>query len=100
MSKSLIDSEINDPVFVSGIIRNQTIDLINKFKERFPTGKEGIVRLAERVNLMTPENIHINSFMYEPILDMSSHHLKELYRDVCSIESKKPDVVAVEVEAC
>lgn len=77
--------EINDPGFVSGIIRNQTIDLINKFKEQFPTGKEDIVKLAERVNLMTPENIHINSFMYEPILDMSSHHLRELYRDACLI---------------
>ena len=31
---------------------------------------------------MTPENIHINSFMYEPILDMSNHHLKTLYTEV------------------
>ena len=31
---------------------------------------------------MTPENIHLNSFMYEPILDMSNHHLKELFKKV------------------
>ena len=31
---------------------------------------------------MTPENIHLNSFMFEPILDISDHHLKQLYVDV------------------
>ena len=29
--------------------------------------------------MITPENIHINSFMYEPLLDMSCEHLKTLY---------------------
>ena len=29
---------------------------------------------------MTPENIHLNSFMYEPILDMSDQHLRDLYK--------------------
>ena len=37
------------------------------------------IKLLEDVNLMTPENIHLNSFMYEPILDMSNEHLKQLY---------------------
>ena len=31
---------------------------------------------------MTPENIHLNSFMYEPIIDMSDEHLKKLYNDL------------------
>ncbi len=31
---------------------------------------------------MTPENIHLNAFMYEPIVDMSDHHLKKLYAEV------------------
>lgn len=34
------------------------------------------------VALMTPEAIHINSFMYEPILDMPSRHLSDLYKSV------------------
>lgn len=76
--------KINDDVFVNAIDINQTIELINRYKEKFPGEKE-IIKLAERVNLMTPENIHINSFMYEPILDMSSHHLKELYKNVCEV---------------
>lgn len=36
----------------------------------------------ELVAMMTPENIHINSFMFEPILDMSLKHLYDLYQDV------------------
>jgi hypothetical protein len=31
---------------------------------------------------MTPENIHINSFMYEPILDMGIDDLKGIYERV------------------
>ena len=27
-------------------------------------------------------SVHVNSFMYEPIVDMSDEHLKKLYRDV------------------
>ena len=30
----------------------------------------------------TPENIHLNSFMFEPILDMSSKKLYEVYQNV------------------
>ena len=49
--------------------------------ESMATEQENI-KLLERVNLMTPENIHLNSFMYEPILDMSDEHLKNLYSEV------------------
>jgi len=31
---------------------------------------------------MTPENIHVNAFMYEPIIDMSVNHLINLYKKV------------------
>jgi hypothetical protein len=34
---------------------------------------------------MTPENIHLNSFMYEPIIDMSDESLKRLYQDIKSL---------------
>ena len=49
---------------------------------RFPSGH---VETLERVALMTPEAIHLNSFMYEPILDMSGGSLAELYRAVRSL---------------
>ena len=35
---------------------------------------------------MTPENIHVNSFMYEPIIDMSDDHLRKLFNDVQEIK--------------
>jgi hypothetical protein len=76
--------EINDEVFWKTIDGNQTIELINRYKITFPT-KEREIAILEEVNLMTPENIHLNSFMYEPILDMSNEHLKRLYNDVKTI---------------
>ena len=43
------------------------------------------LKILEKVNLMTPENIHVNSFMYEPLLDMSVNHLIDLYQEVKSL---------------
>ncbi|AWD33120.1 RecF/RecN/SMC N terminal domain [Candidatus Fokinia solitaria] len=52
----------------------------NRFKKKYE--KDEATPFLERVVIMTPENIHLNSFMYEPILDMSEQHLKKLYKDV------------------
>lgn len=73
--------KLRDDKFVAGIQFNQTQALIEKYKERFPKQEEAI-KCLDRVALMTPENIHVNSFMYEPIVDMSDEHLKRLYSDV------------------
>lgn len=40
------------------------------------------IKVLEEVNIMTPENIHLNSFMYEPILDMDISELLNLYQKV------------------
>ena len=77
-------AKINDDPFWHGITSNQTITLIKRFKQDFPTEKENI-QLFDQVNLMTPENIHLNSFMYEPILDLSAQHLKKLYSKVSNL---------------
>lgn len=42
-------------------------------------------KIVDEVNLMTPESIHLNSFMYEPIIDMSDWALKQLYEDVLNL---------------
>lgn len=73
--------EINDSDFVNAITKNQTFVLFKEYKIKFLLNTEE-VKLLEQVNLMTPENIHLNSFMYEPILDMSSKHLKRLYTNI------------------
>lgn len=63
--------------------KNQTREWFNKVKEYLD---DDIVKLIEDVNLYTPENIHINNFMYEPILDMSDWALKDLYLKVCKLK--------------
>lgn len=77
-------TKINDDAFVKNIESNQTQELFKKFKENFSSKIEAI-RTIGLVNLITPENIHVNSFMYEPILDMDSAKLKALYLDVKSL---------------
>lgn len=74
-------NKINDSAFVAGIRSNQTARLLRKFQELYPTERSSL-DVLQRVALMTPENIHLNSFMYEPILDMSDNHLRTLYKEV------------------
>jgi hypothetical protein len=71
--------KINDVIFVSSIDANQTFKLFARFKKLF-SGDTAALEVIQRVILMTPESIHLNSFMYEPILDMSDEHLKRLYQ--------------------
>ena len=83
-SEEFLIQKINDQNFWKKITSQQTIRLIDRFKNDFPN-EEDSVKLFKQVNLMTPENIHLNSFMYEPILDLSAHHLKSLYLKVNSL---------------
>lgn len=75
---------INDEAFVNGITKNQTAKLLRKLKELVGNDPAyaPLIALMDRVNLMTPENIHLNSFMYEPILDMSAEHLAQLHNEL------------------
>ncbi len=83
-AESFMIKKINDTGFVSSIDANQTIRLFVKYKELHSSELDKINTL-QRVMLMTPESIHLNSFMYEPILDMSDEHLKKLYQDVLAL---------------
>lgn len=78
--KYMID-KINDYQRVNEITSNQTRELFDIFRNDF-AGEVGAIEVLDRVNLMTPENIHLNSFMYEPILDMSSQHLYRLHDEI------------------
>ena len=44
--------------------------------------KNETVKKSEGDMLDGPENIHDNSFMFEPLIDLSVVHLKKLYTDV------------------
>ena len=66
--------------FYNNIKSNQTSVLIKEF-EKLCSPTNDIQLLIKEVNLITPENIHLNSFMFEPLVDMAVWRLKKLYQD-------------------
>lgn len=63
--------------------KDQTFGLFQRLmsedvSDKFSSQKKTL----SQVLLMTSENIHLNSFMYEPLLDMSCMHLVTLYQDL------------------
>ena len=63
-------------------VSNQTREWFNQAKP-FLTPTQ--VSTIEEVNLITPENIHLNAFMFEPLIDISDWTLKELYTRVTNL---------------
>lgn len=86
VAEQFMVNKINDAAFVAGIGYHQTTKLLKKFQELCPA-EIASVDVLQRVVLMTPENIHLNSFMYEPILDMSDRHLRALYIDAKALQN-------------
>ena len=80
-AEKFVVDKIKDPKFVAEITRNQTRELISKFKSKFPAD-DATIKVLDQVALMTPENIHLNAFMYEPLIDMSGQRLQRLYTAV------------------
>lgn len=58
---------------------NQTLDW---FKETKKFLSEDEIAVIDELNMITPENIHVNSFMYEPLIDISIWNLKDLYKKI------------------
>lgn len=77
-------SQVSNKEAISG---SQTGKLFQRYKNEFEQDQEHAeaIKRLESVNIMTPENIHLNSFMYEPILDMGIDELKNLYDRVCNL---------------
>lgn len=82
-AEEFMAGKINDPSFLATISQNQTAKLLKRFAAQF--SGDPSVKVLDKVVLMTPENIHLNAFMYEPILDMSDEHLRKLYGDVSAL---------------
>ncbi|MBK5262506.1 MAG: hypothetical protein JJE17_08060 [Peptostreptococcaceae bacterium] len=61
---------------------SQTGKLFKEYKKHLTLFANDYTKQLEKVVMMTPENIHINSFMYEPILDMQCIHLVDLYKEL------------------
>lgn len=69
---------------LENVDKNQTRYLLNTYKNDLT---EDAINLLERVQLFTPEFIHANSFMYEPLIDIEGHYMFELYEDIKKIDS-------------
>lgn len=77
-----ISSEVtNGTAIINNIYqkRNQSAWLYKEYKKSI---NDNAMEILEQVVMLTPENIHLNSFMFEPILDMSLLHLYDLYQKV------------------
>lgn len=66
---------------LSNIKWNQTRKLYEELKE-LNLLDENEEKILKSVLIITPELIHINSFMYEPLIDMWDFSLIELYKKV------------------
>lgn len=77
-------SKVSDKTAIPGC---QTGKLFQRYKDEFKQDEahSEVIKILESVNIMTPENIHLNSFMYEPILDMGIDELKNLHDKVCNL---------------
>lgn len=62
---------------------NQFAKLIGELHSLDPELQE--MKILNRVSVTVSSNIHLNSFMYEPILDLTLDHLIKLYQDVESL---------------
>jgi hypothetical protein len=83
-AEKFMAAKINDAAWLAGITANHTPELLKRYRNEFPAEIANLGVIL-RVLLMTPENIHLNAFMYEPILDMSDQHLRRLYLDVAAM---------------
>lgn len=61
---------------------NQTGALYDRFKTNHAGTKEEECRLMNQVLMHTSENIHLNNFMFEPLVDISAQSLQRVYKNV------------------
>ncbi len=81
MQNKIISDLLNGQDILKDIFskKNQSAWLIKEYKKHI---NDDAMNTLEIVAMITPENIHLNSFMFEPILDMSLKHLYKIYNDV------------------
>lgn len=65
--------------------KNQFRVLVEDFSSLAPSAPE--IRTLEKVSVTVSSNIHLNAFMYEPILDLTIEHLIKLYQEVCDLNT-------------
>lgn len=64
---------------------NQFGDLMKSYVTELPDSND--IKILEKVSITVSSNIHLNSFMYEPILDLTIDHLIYLYIEILGLVS-------------
>jgi len=64
--------------------KNQFGKILKFYTETFSSCSS--LQVLRKVSVTVSSNIHLNSFMYEPILDLSISHLSHLYREIKVLE--------------
>lgn len=62
---------------------NQFGNLMKEYTALVPSAP--VIHTLEKISITVSSNIHLNSFMYEPILDLTIDHLISLYNEVVSL---------------
>lgn len=70
----------DDPAYWFGGTSKQFNGLIKECKRLAPASPA--LSSLEKVSVTVSSNIHLNSFMYEPILDLTPEHLIALYQEI------------------
>lgn len=65
--------------------KNQFGVLVKEYSLLAPAAPE--MGSLEKVSVTVSSNIHLNAFMYEPILDLTIEHLIDLYREVTGLSA-------------
>lgn len=78
-------SLINDWTFINVITSNQTNKMIEHCIDNNLFTKNIEFEISNKVRIMISDNIHVNAFMYEPIIDMSDDELINLYNLIKSL---------------
>ena len=71
---------------INDIESNQTAQLKDIYGDILTTK---VLNLIEKVQISTPEFIHCNSFMYEPLIDIEGTYLLELYKQVKDLKENE-----------
>lgn len=70
---------------ISDCKKNQTRELYNRFKNYM---NSDFVELLDQVLIITPEFIHLNAFMYEPLIDIHPNCIRDLFLKLLNYDKK------------
>lgn len=85
LAEEFLLSKLRDPVEVCGIRRNQTRELYNLAKANKVLNYSEY-SVIDRVIVSTSECIHINAFMFEPLMDISTEELVDCFKAVSTLK--------------